>query len=160
MIYLWQSYGLINEKDWEGYTFEEICESLDDDYDLMREDFNIQLDNSILVVGEIGTWHGPVRGYKILESGNLSDCFQSFCRGGSEIEWFIDDDNELRGREYHHDGTNYYWFRLIKDMNTKEKEEEFEKFLNDLTDKDHTVSAIHNFTTSVGDYIVDNLKMN
>lgn len=51
-------------------------------------------------------------GYKTIETGKLSDCLSSEC---DYAEWYVDRDGEFRGREIHHDGTNYMYYRKFKE---------------------------------------------
>lgn len=39
-----------------------------------KTNLDIQLSRPILVVGDLGLWHGRRMGYKEIESGNISDC--------------------------------------------------------------------------------------
>ena len=79
--------------------------------------------NQIIIIGNIGRWNGPVNGYKILD-GKLSDCFQSFVHGDSELT-FTFKDKDLHATEIHHDGRNYYRFRAFRDNMTEQQKQNF-----------------------------------
>ena len=118
---IWQNTDL-DLKDWEGlredypdYTDEELTDEmielnyqyLDDE----RSNLKIQCGTDILVIGDIGRWNGRFKGYKIIESGKISDCLYSEC---DMVEWYVDREGEFRSTEHHHDGTNYLYYRKFK----------------------------------------------
>ena len=127
---LWCNFE-IDEDDWkdgidwfledEGKTFNDIDDSkvmeiiydlLDIEIDDIRTNLDITLSNPILVICDIGRWNGRVTGYKIINSGNIKDIFFSDC---DFCKWYSDGYN-LKFIGHHHDGTNYYEYREIKNM--------------------------------------------
>lgn len=77
-----------------------------------RANLNIQLSQSIIVIGDLGLWHGRVHGYKMIDSGNIKDCLYSDC---DLNEWYVDKNGDLRCTAIHHDGRNHYLYRTFKD---------------------------------------------
>ena len=77
-----------------------------------RANLNVQCGDDILAVGDIGRWNGRRMGYKTIESGKISDCLSSEC---DYAEWYVDREGEFRGKEIHHDGTNYIYYRKFKE---------------------------------------------
>lgn len=77
-----------------------------------RMNLNIQLSQPIIVVGDLGLWHGRVMGYKMIDSGNIKDCLFS---DTDMTEWYVDKYGDLRADALHHDGTNHYLYRVFKD---------------------------------------------
>ena len=77
-----------------------------------RENLNIQLPRSIIIIGDLGLWNGRAHGYKMIESGNIKDCLYSDC---DMNEWYVDKFGDLRCTAIHHDGTNHYLYRAFKD---------------------------------------------
>lgn len=110
-----------------------------------RANLNINLDNEIVVIAELGLWNGRRTGYKIIESGVISDCLKPNCND-SEIEWFVDGRGEFRASETHHDGTNYYRYRYFKDISERAKED----FLSKIFEGTVTSADISRYTRSVG----------
>lgn len=106
----------------ESFRYYAINDYLDQSLDDERMNLDIQLNNPILVIADLGLWNGRVLAYKIIESGNIKDIFYS--NMGDYSEWYSDGRNIL-GTEIHHDGTNHYEYREIKDMET----------IHNLTDK-------------------------
>jgi hypothetical protein len=94
-------------------TYEDNAITLDDE----RMNLNIQLDNPILIIASLGLWDGRRSGYKIIQSGKISDILYSDC---DDAEWYTDGYN-VKCIARHHDGTNYYEYREIKDMNNIDK---------------------------------------
>ena len=86
---------------------------INNDYlDDARANLNIQLSQSIIIIGDLGLWNGRAHGYKMIDSGNIKDCFYSDC---DMNEWYVDKLGDLRCNAVHHDGTNYYLYRAFKD---------------------------------------------
>lgn len=81
-------------------------EYLDDE----RANLNIQLENPILILANLGLWNGRCSGYKIIHSGNIKDILCSDC---DYVKWYCDAYN-LKCEATHHDGTNYYEYREIR----------------------------------------------
>ena len=77
-----------------------------------RCNLNIQLSRPILVVGDLGLWHGRRMGYKEIESGNIRDCLYS---DTDYSTWYVDKNGDFRCDAIHHDGTNHYLYRTYKD---------------------------------------------
>ena len=53
-------------------------------------------------------------GYKEIESGNIRDCLYTE-RDIDRATWFVDKNGDFRCEAVHHDGTNYYLYRVYKD---------------------------------------------
>ena len=93
----------------------ELMYELNGDYlDDERSNLDIQLSRPILVVGDLGLWHGRRMGYKEIPSGNIRDCLYSE-RGIDYSTWYVDKNGDFRCDAIHHDGTNHYLYRAYKD---------------------------------------------
>ena len=113
----------INLENWKDFLEEEHPDVTDEDeqYDLVRQMNNYYLydervnlhtdvDGRILVIANLGLWNGRVQGYKIL-SENIADILYSDC---DYAEWYSDGYN-IKGTAWHHDGTNLYEYRVIRE---------------------------------------------
>ena len=108
---------------------------------------DIQYNQPIIIIGDLGLWNGRARGYKDVSSGNIKDCLHS---DTDMSEWFLDEKGDLRAEAAHHDGTNYYLYRVFKDNVTEEQIEDFKDkiYHGTLTEKD-----IEKYTHRLGDDI-------
>lgn len=97
-----------NEDELYQWMVETNADYLDDE----RMNLNIQLSQPIIVVGDLGLWHGRVMGYKMIDSGNIKDCLFS---DTDMTEWYVDKYGDLRADAIHHDGTNHYLYRVFKE---------------------------------------------
>jgi hypothetical protein len=102
-----------------------MCETNNDYLDDERINLNVQLTQPIIVIADLGRWNGRFQGYRMIDSGNISDCLYS---DTDYTEWYVDKDGELRCDAAHHDGTNHYLYRVFKDGIDDEK-------IEDLQDK-------------------------
>ena len=75
-----------------------------------RENLNVQTDGRILVIADLGLWNGRKQGYKIL-NGNVANILSD---DADYIEWYSDGYN-IKATASHHDGTNYYEYRVIRE---------------------------------------------
>ena len=119
-----------NLEDWEDYFTEiydeEELEDMDDEvkweivnemnYNYLEDEranlSSIKLEGRIIALADLGLWNGRRSGYQVM-GYNLADCLYSFTNSMSYMKFFVED-GEFRAREIHHDGTNYYTFRMLK----------------------------------------------
>lgn len=112
-----------------------------------RANLNIQLSRSILVIGDIGRWNGRFSGYKEIKSGNIADCLSTET---DLATWFVDSLGDLRCEAIHHDGRNYYTYRVYKD---DVSEERIENLKNKIYEGTATRADITRITRRLGDEI-------
>lgn len=128
---IWQNYDL-NPEDWEeGYkefleinemevpeeinkddVFDWMCETNDMYLEDERMNLNIDTEGRIICIADIGLWDGRRSGYKLC-SHNIGECLYltQDCGYG---EFYVDEHNNLRSRQSHHDGTHFLLFREFK----------------------------------------------
>ena len=85
----------------------------DDDLDNLYE----QVDGVIVAFASLGLWNGRRNGAKIV-GDNVKDSLKSSC--GDYVHFHCDRWNALC-EDVHHDGTNYYTYRVAKDEETAER---------------------------------------
>lgn len=119
---IWSNIDL-NLDDWQEFFNDEYPEMSDDErYCLMEEmndehladersNLNITMDMPIIAIGDIGRWNGRRMGYKDIESGKIRDCLYTDC---DYATWYIDERGDLCCTAHHHDGTNFYTYRVFK----------------------------------------------
>lgn len=102
-----EEYGEVLSED-QKYerAYELNSEYLDDE----RLNLNVQLNTPILAIADLGLWYGRRQGYRLIESGNISDILHS---DADEVTWFVDRYN-VRATACHHDGTNHYLYRGVR----------------------------------------------
>ncbi len=107
--YLESEYPDLTESERINIMYETNNSYLDDE----RANLNIQLSQPIIVIGDLGLWHGRCTGYKEIRSGNIADCLYSD-RDAYYVTWYCDNLGDLRCDSIHHDGTNHYLYRVFK----------------------------------------------
>ena len=122
---IWSNYDLDYE-DWRAdleaeypelseYERMALMQEINGDYlDDERSNLNIQLSRPILIIADLGLWHGRRMGYKEIDSGNIRDCLSSD-RDIDYATWYVDKLGDLRCDAIHHDGTNFLLYRTYKD---------------------------------------------
>ena len=78
-----------------------------------RINLNKVVDGRILVIGDLGLWNGRKQGYLML-GNNIRDIFNINSRGFDYAEFYGDGHN-IRATEHHHDGCNYYLYRVVRE---------------------------------------------
>ena len=112
-----------------------------------RVNLDIQLPREIIIIADLGRWDGRKQGYKMIESGNIKDCLYSNC---DYNEWYVDKKGDLRCIAQHHDGTNYYLYRAIKENAT---DDQVSRLQNRIYNREVTKSDISRVTERLGDKI-------
>lgn len=120
---IWSNMDL-NYEDWREELETEYPNRTEDEYRMLMHDINenylnderanlnIQLSMPIIVCADLGLWNGRKTGYKMIDSGNIRDCLSSGC---DYNEWFVDRRGDLRCTAVHHDGTNHYLHRMVRE---------------------------------------------
>lgn len=75
-----------------------------------RMNLDISTDGRILVIADLGFWFGRRQGYKIINR-NVSNILYD---DADYVEWYSDGHN-IKATAIHHDGTNYYEYREIRE---------------------------------------------
>lgn len=118
-----------------------------DNYEYLQDEIdNLDkpLNGRILVIADLGLWNGRRSGYKIL-SNNLNEIFKT--RLGDYYKIYCDGYN-VKMEDIHHDGTNVYTFREIKENRN------IDKLLDRIYNQQPVSSSILNYyTKSLRDYI-------
>lgn len=101
---------------YEGMSDQKLYELAHDmNWDYLSEErrnLDIALDGNILVIADLGLWNGRRQGYRELHSNIVSDILSTLC--GGKCHWYSDG-FDICCEEEHHDGTNHYIYREIKD---------------------------------------------
>ncbi len=160
---IWSNDDLDYERDWKADLEEDYPELTDDEreqlmYELNndylddeRANLNVSLGRPIIVIGDLGLWYGRRIGYKDIPSGNIRDCLYAG-RDDDYVTWYVDELGDLRCRACHHDGTNYYTYRVFKYGTTYDQMEnlKYKLYQGTATRKDIT-----RYTERLGDAIAN-----
>lgn len=140
-------YAINNEIDFDTLKEEDkmdICQIYNESW-FYTEEYNLQKEiNPILVIADLGLWNGRKQGYKIIQSGNIADILKNH---NDYFEVYSDGYN-VKCTDYHHDGTNYYMYREIRNMDN----------IQNLLDKIYngeeiTNSTLNRYTKSILSYV-------
>jgi len=138
----WKS-GL--EEDYPDYTEDQLYSlmyEINNDYlDEERAFLSYELNRPILILGSMGLWDGRRAGYKFARGTNLKDCFSGTI--GDYVTWYTED-GELKCKDVHHDGTNYYTYRVVTIP-----QHEFEEYVYEHSFKE----AVNKYTEKLGNYV-------
>lgn len=120
---IWSNRNL-DINDWKDFLEEEYPEVTDEyeQYELISEmnmeylrdercNLSEKVDGRILVIADLGLWDGRRQGYKILDN-TISDIL--YDEDGEYLEWYGDGYN-IKATVSHHDGTNFYEYRVIRE---------------------------------------------
>lgn len=99
-----------------GNLWDYIHETLEQYLDDERMNLDIPTEGRILVIADLGLWDGRKQGYQILGK-NVNQIFKQHY---DYTEWYSDGYN-IRAVDVHHDGTNYYEFREIREDRNAQK---------------------------------------
>lgn len=155
---IWSNMNLDIE-DWRD-DYKESCENNDMEYD-PNDDYAIYewmmetnkeyfydecmnldkvVEGRILVIADLGLWNGRRSAYKIIDSGNIKDIL-GFTYDCAE---FYGDGYNIRGTEVHHDGTNHYLYRVIRE------DRNIQNLLDDIYEgREYTMKKLNYYTKSL-----------
>lgn len=117
----------IRECDSEEELYDELNEDNNIYLDDLRSELDIDLPRPIIILGDIGRWDGRYHGYKMVDSGNIRDCFHFET---DEMTWGLDCGGDLVAKGADHDGTSFYRYRAFKKSCTDEDIEDFQEKLH------------------------------
>ena len=148
----WRDYYLecheANEWDEDPNDEDNLWNFINDSLQTFWEDECInlatELDGRILMIADLSLCDGRKSGYRIL-SNNLADILSS--EEGEYVEWYGDGYN-IRAIDRHHDGTNYYLYRVIRE------DRNIDNLLSDIYEgKEISSSKLNYYTKSLYPYM-------
>ena len=98
-----------DDPDDEDAIYNFMIDTNTDYLDDERINLNKRIDGRILVIADLGLWDGRHQGYRIINDHNLNAFLKTSC------DEFYGDGKDIQGTEIHHDGTNHYTFRMIRE---------------------------------------------
>lgn len=97
----------VTDEEWEDTVIQCLADE--------RLNLNKEVNGVIIAYADLGLWYGRRKGYQLL-GHNIANILHS----SHDAEWYGDSYN-IRGIEYHHDGTNHILYRVAKDMETAQR---------------------------------------
>lgn len=129
----------------DDYRMNAMYEINNDYLDDEKANLNKELGVNLVMIGYLSLWDGNRTGWKHINGTNLNDIFQGTC--GDYITWYVNEEGDICCDDCHHDGTNHYVYRAIKnDITDWEFDELMDegKKIDDLTEKlGHYVKEIY-----------------
>lgn len=145
---------LRHEEDYKGLSEEELREEVDFNFECYLEDTRALTNKNvgrIIAIADLGLWDGRVMGYKLLGS-KLSEVFYSDC----DYATWGTDSYDFVGREIHHDGTNHYTYRVLKE---ELSDTQVDNFLDKIYNGKATKRDITRYTKSLKNTVEELLFM-
>lgn len=127
-------------EDGSPMTYEEKVDLNESCLWVERDNLDIHCED-IICIASVGRWNGRKTGYKLL-GNNIANILYSI--DGGDCEWFYDG-KDIRGIEHHHDGTNYYLYRILDDSTSFD---DIDKLMNNLN-----WNNVEKFTSSLADVV-------
>ena len=110
--------------------------------DEMRN-LNFRIDGRILAIADLGLWYGRRQGYRM-----LNDCVNAIFACGYDCNEYYSDGYNIKASCTHHDGTNFYEFRVIRE------DRNINNLLNDIYNgKEITRKQLNYYTKSLLPYV-------
>ena len=132
--------GIEEVSDDKAYAY--AAESMELWYEAEKSNLNRRT-GRILLIADLGLWNGRRQGYKLC-GHNLNEVLTNF--QGDYCEVYCDAHN-VCARDTHHDGSNYYTFREIKEG------VDIEPLLDKLYNGTATTKDISRYTRSLRPYV-------
>ena len=128
--------------------YDEVVKLNNEYLDEERAYLSKELGNTIICIADLGLWDGRKNGYKLL-GNKISDCFYSDTVSNT---WYINEDGDFCCRAAHHDGVNFYCYRVFKDDVTQN---EIDSFCGKVCSGAVTDEDFARYTRSVGAEIAE-----
>lgn len=128
----------------EDELYREACEINYSYLEDERRNLSCLTGEPIIVIGDLGFWFGRRNGYKMVQSGAVSDLLYS---EKDFAEWYVDEKGEFRANVADHDGSSSYLYRRLRSGLSEKQIQNFEsKILQGKAD----TKVLNRYTTKVG----------
>jgi hypothetical protein len=125
----------------------EAITQLNNDYlDDERSNLDVLTHYKILVIADLGLWNGRRNGYKVFTGYNINEILSD--DDCEYMKWYSDG-RDIRFTGHHHDGTNNYLYREIRE--DKNIDVLLEKIYNGTAER----SDITRYTKSILPYVAN-----
>jgi len=116
----------MNDEQIARMTKEDLWHRLND----IRIEFDRVTAPELIAIGDIERWDGYFCGYHDIPDGNLKHCFFPG-RNIDSMEWFVDQQGDLRSEQRHHDGRHYdVLYRAFRKESSETDIEHFKRLIH------------------------------
>ena len=112
-----------------------------------RANLSVELPHPIFAFADLGLWNGRVTAIKRF-GNNISEVLYSECE---RCKWYVDEKGEFKFTGIHHDGTNYYTYRMLNQDD--DWDNIFNEFADRIFEKLPIDDLIEKYTVPIGPYI-------
>ncbi len=96
----------------DSEAWEEFYDDANFCYEAETANLDQPLDGRVLCIASLGLWNGRRTGYRMMPTRNLNEVLNAF--QGDYNQVYYDGANVI-ARDAHHDGTNFYTFREVRE---------------------------------------------
>lgn len=100
--------------DSDEYIYNCEANSMQEDFEYLLGELDISLECPIIVIADLGFWHGRRPGFKDLHSDNIKRCLMLHASGGYERAIYYLDRYNLRADLIHYDSSHHVTFRVLR----------------------------------------------
>lgn len=140
----------VDYSEWEEYKFHEEMLDLNDMY--FKDEIcnlDISTEGRIIEIADVGLWNGRRTGYNLLNEYNIKACL-NFKSGCEYAEWWIDEADDLRSKQTHHDSHHEILYREIR---SNMSSDQIDNFCWKIYNGQVTRRDINRYTVSLGERI-------
>ena len=140
----------IDYSDWsESKFYEEMVETNDLYFEDEKCNLNRPTEGRIIEIADVGLWNGRRMGYNLLNERNVNAClnFKRDCEYG---EWWVDEADDLRSKQTHHDS---YHEILYREIRPNMSSDQIDNFCWKIYNGQATRRDINRYTVSLGERI-------
>lgn len=111
-------YSLAEEYKTQNEGMDEFCceelaaEQLSIWRDDERKNLDVETERDIILIADLGLWNGRKNGAMRIPSRNVNVILDGCSNGKLKVYY---DGSDVKAEEAHHDGINYYTYRMVKE---------------------------------------------
>lgn len=130
----------IDHSNWSESMFYQEMVNLNDMYfEDEKCNLDISTEGRIIEIADVGLWDGRRMGYNLLDEHNIKACL-NFKRDCEYAEWWVDEADDLRSKQTHHDSCHKILYREIRPNMSSDQIDNFcwKLYRGEATSKDVT----------------------
>lgn len=140
----------VDYSEWDEHKFHEEMVELNDLYfEDERVNLDIPTEGRIIEIADVGLWDGRRMGYNLLDEHNVKACL-NFKSGCEYAEWWVDEADDLRSKQTHHDS---YYEILYREIRPNMSSDQLDNFCWKLYRGKATSKDITKYTRAIGKHV-------